>query len=92
MQTRYMERTNSMKGRGKRNLEGGGDEEQEPERKRPALARYRDYYSSFAFFPLVCVSFISAMETSVSFLGKVCESMRRGGLFHFLVLLVKCFS
>ncbi|KAI3444141.1 hypothetical protein Pfo_000806 [Paulownia fortunei] len=38
MQTRYMERTNSMKGRGKRSLEGGADEEQEPERKRPALA------------------------------------------------------
>ncbi|XP_051150031.1 calmodulin-binding protein 60 D-like isoform X2 [Andrographis paniculata] len=38
MQTRYMERTNSMKGRGKRSLESGGDEEQEPERKRPALA------------------------------------------------------
>ncbi|KAK4392633.1 Calmodulin-binding protein 60 B [Sesamum angolense] len=38
MQTRYMERTNSMKGRGKRSLEGGGDEEQESERKRPALA------------------------------------------------------
>lgn len=35
MQTRYMERTNSM--RGKRSLEG--DEEQQPERKRPALAR-----------------------------------------------------
>ncbi|KAL7093156.1 hypothetical protein ACP275_11G025600 [Erythranthe tilingii] len=39
MQTRYMERTNSMKGRGKRSLEGGDDEEkQESERKRPALA------------------------------------------------------
>ncbi|CAI0555878.1 unnamed protein product [Linum tenue] len=37
MHTRYMERTNSM-ARGKRNLEGGGDEEQQPERKRPALA------------------------------------------------------
>ncbi|XP_015579092.1 calmodulin-binding protein 60 B [Ricinus communis] len=36
MQTRYMERTNSM-ARGKRALEGGG-EEQQPERKRPALA------------------------------------------------------
>ncbi|XP_059287956.1 calmodulin-binding protein 60 B-like [Lycium ferocissimum] len=35
MQTRYMERTKSMK----RNLEGGGDDdEQQPERKRPALA------------------------------------------------------
>ncbi|XAR51186.1 hypothetical protein NMG60_11005742 [Bertholletia excelsa] len=34
MQTRYMERTNSM--RGKRSLEGGEDEQ--PERKRPALA------------------------------------------------------
>ncbi|VFQ83914.1 unnamed protein product [Cuscuta campestris] len=34
-QTRYMERTNSM--RGKRSLEG--DEEKQPERKRPALAR-----------------------------------------------------
>ncbi|KAG6383055.1 hypothetical protein SASPL_157205 [Salvia splendens] len=40
MKTRYMERTNSMKGRGKRTLDGGGDEEQEPERKRPALARF----------------------------------------------------
>lgn len=30
-----------MKGRGKRSLGGGGDEEQEPERKRPALARYK---------------------------------------------------
>ncbi|KAK6136967.1 hypothetical protein DH2020_029294 [Rehmannia glutinosa] len=38
LKTRYMERTNSMKGRGKRSLEGGADEEQEPERKRPALA------------------------------------------------------
>ncbi|CAA0809704.1 Calmodulin-binding protein 60 B [Striga hermonthica] len=39
MQTRRMERINSMKGRGKRSLEGnGGDEEPEPERKRPALA------------------------------------------------------
>lgn len=36
MHTRYMERTNSM-ARGKRALEGG--EEQQPERKRPALAR-----------------------------------------------------
>ncbi|KAK6159110.1 hypothetical protein DH2020_006424 [Rehmannia glutinosa] len=36
--TGYMERTNSMKGRGKRSLEGGADEEQEPERKRPSLA------------------------------------------------------
>lgn len=35
-QTRYMERTNSM--RDKRSLEGGDDEL--PERKRPALARY----------------------------------------------------
>ncbi|GER27809.1 calmodulin-binding family protein [Striga asiatica] len=39
MQTRYMERTNSMKGRGKRSLEGGDEEEQqESDRKRPALA------------------------------------------------------
>ncbi|KAK6127035.1 hypothetical protein DH2020_039213 [Rehmannia glutinosa] len=37
--TRYMERTNSMKGRGKRSLEGGGGEEQqESDKKRPALA------------------------------------------------------
>ncbi|KAI8018179.1 Calmodulin-binding protein 60 B [Camellia lanceoleosa] len=35
MQTRYMERTNSMS-REKRNLEGGDDDQ--PERKRPALA------------------------------------------------------
>ncbi|KAF5742878.1 hypothetical protein HS088_TW09G00940 [Tripterygium wilfordii] len=35
MHTRYMERTNSM-ARGKRSLEG--EEEQQPERKRPALA------------------------------------------------------
>lgn len=46
MQTRYMERTNSM--RGKRSLEGGGDEEQEPERKRPALARYINCLSFFS--------------------------------------------
>ncbi|XP_073278297.1 calmodulin-binding protein 60 D-like [Primulina huaijiensis] len=39
MQTRYMERTSSMKARGKRILEGGGDDEEpEPNRKRPALA------------------------------------------------------
>uniref|UniRef100_A0A2P2MH57 Calmodulin-binding protein 60 B n=2 Tax=Rhizophora mucronata TaxID=61149 RepID=A0A2P2MH57_RHIMU len=36
MQTRYMARTNSMT-RGKRSLEGG-DEDKQPERKRPALA------------------------------------------------------
>ncbi|KAM7472806.1 hypothetical protein LguiA_010989 [Lonicera macranthoides] len=36
MQTRYMERTNSMS-RGKRSLEGE-EEQQQPERKRPALA------------------------------------------------------
>ncbi|KAI8570084.1 hypothetical protein RHMOL_Rhmol01G0005900 [Rhododendron molle] len=37
MQTRYMERTNSM--RGKRSLDGGGgDDDEQPERKRPALA------------------------------------------------------
>lgn len=35
-QTRYMERTSSMS-RGKRSLEG--NEEEQPERKRPALAR-----------------------------------------------------
>ncbi|GFY90666.1 hypothetical protein Acr_07g0008630 [Actinidia rufa] len=35
MHTRYMERTNSLS-RGKRSLEGGDDQ---PERKRPALAR-----------------------------------------------------
>ncbi|KAL8460200.1 hypothetical protein ACS0TY_031150 [Phlomoides rotata] len=39
MHTRYMERTNSIKGRGKRSLEDGGEgEQQESERKRPALA------------------------------------------------------
>ncbi|KAH6835387.1 Calmodulin-binding protein [Perilla frutescens var. hirtella] len=38
LETRYMERTNSMRGRGKRSLDGGGDEEHEPEKKRPALA------------------------------------------------------
>ncbi|KAG6649114.1 calmodulin-binding protein 60 B [Carya illinoinensis] len=37
MQTRYMERTQSMS-RGKRSLEGGGGEDDQPERKRPALA------------------------------------------------------
>jgi hypothetical protein len=36
MQTRYMERTNSMS-RGKRNLDGGGGDYDQPERKRPAL-------------------------------------------------------
>jgi hypothetical protein len=40
MQTRFMERTKSMS-RGKRSLEGGGGggEDEQPERKRPALAR-----------------------------------------------------
>lgn len=39
MQTRLMERTNSM--RGKRSLDGGGGggDDEQPERKRPALAR-----------------------------------------------------
>ncbi|GMY35412.1 calmodulin-binding protein 60 B [Fagus crenata] len=37
MQTRYMERTNSMS-RGKRSLDGGGGDDDQPERKRPALA------------------------------------------------------
>jgi len=41
MQRRYPERTNSM--REKRSLEGGEDEL--PERKRPALARYITYFS-----------------------------------------------
>lgn len=40
MQTRNMERKNSIRERGKRGLEGGEDEQQQPERKRPALARY----------------------------------------------------
>lgn len=66
MQTRYMERTNSMKGRGKRNLDGGGDEEQEPERKRPALARYQDCYPSH--FPLFLFDFCHAI--SVLFWGE----------------------
>lgn len=38
MQTRNMERKNSIRERGKRSLEGGEDEQQQPERKRPALA------------------------------------------------------
>ncbi|CAI9777372.1 unnamed protein product [Fraxinus pennsylvanica] len=38
MRTRYMERTNSTSGRGKRTLESGDDEEQQPDKKRPALA------------------------------------------------------
>lgn len=37
MQTRYMERTNSM--REKRKLEEDDSNNQQPERKRPALAR-----------------------------------------------------
>lgn len=78
MQTRYMERTNSMKGRGKRNLEGGGDEEQEPERKRPALARYQEYCSSFNFS--LVRFFRSFMQISVSFLRKVCEKYEAWGI------------
>ncbi|KAL4571282.1 hypothetical protein LXL04_018040 [Taraxacum kok-saghyz] len=38
MQTRNMERKNSIRERGKRSLEGNEDEQQQPERKRPALA------------------------------------------------------
>lgn len=39
MQTRYMERSNSM-AREKRCLDSTSTEEDQPERKRPALARY----------------------------------------------------
>jgi hypothetical protein len=38
MQTRYMERSNSM-AREKRSLDSTANEEDQPERKRPALAR-----------------------------------------------------
>lgn len=41
MQTRYMERSNSMGGREKRSLDSNSnvDEDAQPDRKRPALAR-----------------------------------------------------
>lgn len=39
MHTRYMERTNSM-AREKRPLDSAAADEAQPERKRPALARY----------------------------------------------------
>lgn len=54
MHTRYMERTNSMKGGGKRSLEddGGSEEKQEPDKKRPALARYKSFLKSSL---LICV-------------------------------------
>ena len=39
MQTRYMERSNSM-AREKRALDSAAAEEGQPERKRPALARF----------------------------------------------------
>ncbi|CAL5375217.1 unnamed protein product [Camellia sinensis] len=50
MQTRYMERTNSMS-REKRNLEGGDDDQ--PERKRPALARIGEFQMGGEFL-LAC--------------------------------------
>ena len=42
VKTRNMERMNSMRDWGKRSLEGSGaeDDQQQPERKRPVLARY----------------------------------------------------
>ena len=42
MQTRYMERSNSMSGREKRALDSSSnvDEDGQPDRKRPALARF----------------------------------------------------
>ncbi len=46
MQTRYMERSNSM-AREKRGLDSTSAEEGQPDRKRPALARY--IFSSFFF-------------------------------------------
>lgn len=39
MQTRYMDRSNSM-AREKRSLDSASAEEAQPDRKRPALARY----------------------------------------------------
>ncbi|CAA2938336.1 calmodulin-binding 60 B [Olea europaea subsp. europaea] len=38
MRTRCMERTNSVSGRGKRTLESGDNEEEQPDKKSPALA------------------------------------------------------
>lgn len=38
MQTRYMERSNSI-ARGKRDLDPGCNEDDQPDKKRPALAR-----------------------------------------------------
>lgn len=63
MQTRYMERSNSM-AREKRGLDSAAAEEGQPDRKRPALARFsvcflpRNWtraFSVFFFFFVVCV-------------------------------------
>lgn len=40
MQTRYMERSSSMAAREKRLLDPSSSQEAQPDRKRPALARY----------------------------------------------------
>ncbi|GKE78645.1 hypothetical protein Tco_1544765, partial [Tanacetum coccineum] len=70
MQTRNMERMNSMRGdRGKRSLEGGGeDEQQQPERKRPALAR--------------CLIVLSLCG-SVAYLGIRCHILQLGVTFGY---------
>lgn len=61
MNTRYMERTNSM--RGKRSLENDDNDEdkdkQQPERKRPALARFIhsfDFILPFCFILIATAS------------------------------------
>ncbi|GMN52122.1 hypothetical protein TIFTF001_021271 [Ficus carica] len=80
MQTRLMERTNSM--RGKRPLEGGDDDQ--PERKRPALARalcsnFTTGYDLFVldklFWKFLLLSSVEFEALKVDSLQKLCSSL-----------------
>ncbi|RVW79719.1 Calmodulin-binding protein 60 B [Vitis vinifera] len=67
--TRLMERSNTMN-RGKRTLEG--EEEEQPERKRPALARMIDFLG-FAVEALIECVIVEALK--VDSLQKLCSSL-----------------
>lgn len=56
MQTRYMERSNSM-AREKRGLDSASAEEGQPDRKRPALARCLGFFAKFTCISLLISSY-----------------------------------
>lgn len=68
MQTRYMERSNSM-AREKRGLDSTSAEEGQPDRKRPALARY--IFFSRIEVPIPPFKFASYSGKLVGFLAEI---------------------